>query len=58
MSHNNITISKKGNAKPINPIGHALAGLMNGAAADSKNKKTKMPFSVSKNPLVKLRNTL
>jgi hypothetical protein len=31
---------------------------MNGAAADSKNKKTKMPFSVSKNPLVKLRNTL
>jgi hypothetical protein len=58
MSHNNITISKKGNAKPIKPIGQALAGLMNGAAADSKYRKIKMPLSVSKNPLVKLRNTL
>jgi hypothetical protein len=58
MSHNNIIISRKGKAKPIKPIGHALAGLINGAAADSKYKKTKMPFSANKNPLVKLRNTL
>ena len=58
ISHNNIIISRKGKAKPIKPIGQALAGLINGAAADSKYKKTKMPFSANNNPLVKLRNTL
>ncbi len=47
-----------GKASPKNPINQTRSGLINGAEAESRYKKTKTLLSVNRNPLVKLRSTI